>query len=192
MRGRREKRQCNDFVRVWERNSRRVSRQHMRERVQERAVRCLRGCKARGLLLQAFRSLTHLLVFQRQVDKKFKTDDLALETRENRRLSEVVALRRELQEGQLAREHTENELFHTQEALAKSMVNSRKIDEHRQHADEEMRCQLEVYRLQTLHLQSHYANAVQRLEISLDRALKENEAAAQDTARANVVQHSGA
>jgi len=92
----------------------------------------------------------------------------------------------------LAREHTENELFHTQEALAKSMVNSRKIDEHRQHADEEMRCQLEVYRLQTLHLQSHYANAVQRLEISLDRALKENEAAAQDTARANVVQHSGA
>ena len=58
-----------------------------------------------------------------------------------------------LWQSRLAREHTESELFHTQEALARAMVNGRQLEDSRQASDEVLNVKLEQYRVETQRFQ---------------------------------------
>ena len=88
-----------------------------------------------------------------------------------------------MEQSRLAREHTEGELFHTQEALAKAMANGRKLEDSRQLADEELHVKLEQYRLETHRFQADFIRAqmeAQRLQHCLDEALRDRGRAEQD------------
>jgi hypothetical protein len=90
---------------------------------------------------------------------------------------ELEVLQREVEESRLAREHTENELFHTQEALNKAMMSSRKLEDHRHAADEDLYIKLEQYRLETTRAQTTLAQSqaeVLHLRSSLRQVLEES------------------
>ncbi len=150
--------------RMWERRIRAISRQAQLKGVQERAVKCVVGSKTRRLMVEAFGSLSREFQIRRQVhqsrnlltdgrdEQSFNTDCLQkiakMETYEKHVQQELSALRHEVEESRLAREHTEQELLDTQEALTKALSNARKLEDNRQDFDDLMHKHMEAYRIE--------------------------------------------
>ena len=124
--------------------------------------------KAQAFLLWERRFRSNFV--RKQVTQRFHAECQAMKV-------ELEVLQREVEESRLAREHTENELFHTQEALSKAMMASRKLEDHRHAADEDLYIKLEQYRLETTRAQTTLAQSqaeVLHLRSSLRQVLEES------------------
>ena len=133
-------------------------------------IRSRRNMAVKRSIFCAWERTLRSTLLRKEVRKTFHGEAEALQL-------ELEVLRREVEESRLAREHTENELFHTQEALSKAMLASRKLEDHRHAADEDLYLKLEQYRLETQRVQADYGESqaeVQRLRSSLRQALEDS------------------